>query len=317
MGLMDYKRSFDQDYGGKLLDPGNLFDSHEKLDLSGVKQAQDRAFGTQDKLADERANFGGLFNPEQDSSLHAGQIQNITDLAKIAAGKVPSPVELQLREQAARNAAGAYGQAAALQGGNPGAALRMALDSAFRTNADANIQAGIARAAEQQRAQMALTDALFRTRNQEQNLLGADTDWRKALLSGELGALGAGTGAAKSAADAQAASVAADNQKSGSILGGLGAILSDERTKEDVKPADLDTLADSLKGFRFRYKNGSGGPAGERVGVMAQDAAKGGPAGKRMVNLGNDGHLRLDVGNAVGAALAMSAKALRETRKGA
>lgn len=47
---------------------------------------------------------------------------------------------------------------------------------------------------------------------------------------------------------------------------------------------------------------------------MAQDVAAGGPIGKKMVNLGPDNRLRLDVGNAVGAALAMSAAALRKTK---
>jgi hypothetical protein len=48
---------------------------------------------------------------------------------------------------------------------------------------------------------------------------------------------------------------------------------------------------------------------------MAQDAQKGGPMGRGMVSKGTDGVLRLDAGNMLGAALAMSAEALRRTRK--
>jgi hypothetical protein len=94
----------------------------------------------------------------------------------------------------------------------------------------------------------------------------------------------------------------------------IGQMFSDERLKEDVKPAKLEKLAESLKGFRFRYKDQAHGE-GERVGVMAQDAQKGGPIGKGMVKMDGAGRLKLDVGNAVGAALAMSAQALRETKK--
>jgi hypothetical protein len=47
---------------------------------------------------------------------------------------------------------------------------------------------------------------------------------------------------------------------------------------------------------------------------MAQDALKGGPAGRAMVDDKGGGPLKLDLGNAIGAALAMSAKALRERR---
>lgn len=196
-----------------------------QADLSGVKAAQDRAFGTQDQLAAERAGYGGYFNQGNDTSLAAQQQSNINDLAAAAAGRVASPAELQLQQQAARNAANQYGLAAALQGRSPGAALRQASMGSVATQADTNTQAAIMRAKEQADARNQLITALQSARGQGQNLLQTDMDWRKALLSGQLGALGAGTTAAGNAANASAQNAAAQNAYKGSLIGGGASIL--------------------------------------------------------------------------------------------
>jgi len=195
------------------------------VDLSGVRAAQDRAFGTQDQLAAERAGFGGNYNPGNDTSLAAQQQMNINGLAAAASGRVPSPAELQLQQQAARNAANSYGTAAALQGRSPGAALRMGTLGAVNTQAATNAQAAIQRAQDTQAAQQQLIQALSSARGQGQNLLAQDMDWRKALLSGQLGALGAGTTAAGNEANAQSQAAAAQNAYKGSLIGGGASIL--------------------------------------------------------------------------------------------
>lgn len=221
-GSKDY---FDQ-HGGKLLDPGNIFDSHGHVDLSPLTHAMDNAFGVEKQLGDERAGYAGLFNPANDAMLGAQEQGNITGLRDIASGRATSPVELQLQQQAARNSAGAYGTAAALQGRNPGSALRQALDSSFRTNSDANLQAAQVRAQQQQAAQTALIQALASARGQGQNLLSADMDWRKALLNGQLSALDSSSKAAQAYGTAQGGQVAADNAKSGGLVSGIvGGIL--------------------------------------------------------------------------------------------
>jgi hypothetical protein len=194
-------------------------------DLSGVKAAQDRAFGTQDQLAAERAGYGGNYNPGNDTSLAAQQQANINSLAMAASGRVPSPAELQLQQQAARNAANQYGLAAALQGRSPGGALRQASMGSVATQADANTQAAILRAKEQADARNAMIQALASARGQGQNLLQSDMDWRKALLSGQVGALGAGTTAAGNEANAQSQAAAAQNAYKGSLIGGGASIL--------------------------------------------------------------------------------------------
>ena len=286
----------------------------EKTDTSGLKDLQNRAFSREDALDAERANFAGLYNPAKNNALGNDQFRNIDDLFDAAAGRVPSPAEIQLKQQSGLNAGRQFGLAAALQGRNPGAALRSGRLGSQATLADTNIQAAMLRAKEQQDARNMLVQALHAARGDEFDLLRNDTDWRKSLLGESGDALDSAAKAAAAKAEAEAKNTAAQNQFNGDLFKAGASIFSDERMKTDVKPADLDTLADSLKGFRFRYKDKANGD-GERVGIMAQDAAKGGPAGKRMVNLDGNGKMRLDVGNAVGAALAMSAKALRESKQ--
>ena len=198
-------------------------------DLSGVKQAQANAFGLQNQLGGERAAYAGNYNPATDTGLAGQQQTNIDQLAAAAAGRVPSPAELQLQQQAARNAANQYGLAAALQGRSPGAALRQASMGSVATQADANTQAAILRAKEQADARNQLITALQSARGQGQNLLQNDTDWRKALLAGQIGALGAGTTAAGNEAQASAQNAAARNSLLGGLISGgagiLGAVL--------------------------------------------------------------------------------------------
>jgi hypothetical protein len=286
----------------------------EKASTANLTAAMNRAFGTQDKLAAERAGFGGHFDPASDRYGAMRQRMLAADLAGAAAGKVPSLAEIQLRRQAGVNAARQFGLAAALQGRNPGAALRSGRLGALATQAGTNVDAAMLRAGEQERARALLGQVLAQQRAGDQGLLGADVDWRKALLGGEVKTLDSGIDAAGAQFKGENLNAAATNQFNMEGAKAIGQMFSDERLKEDVKPAKLEKLAESLKGFRFRYKDQAHGE-GERVGVMAQDAQKGGPIGKGMVKMDGAGRLKLDVGNAVGAALAMSAQALRETKK--
>lgn len=186
---------------------------------ANLTAAMNRAFGMSDAFGGERANYATHYNPGRDDMLANKQNNNIRSLEDTVAGRTPSPAELQLREQASRNAAGAYGQAAALQGRNPGAALRAALDSSFRTNADANIQAGIRRAADQQAAQQALVQALATARGQGQNLLTADNDWLGKLLNAQVQATKIGADAAGDQFKAENTNAAAKNQFNSDIGG--------------------------------------------------------------------------------------------------
>jgi hypothetical protein len=288
-----------------------------KPSTANLDEQMGRANSLGDQLAGERAGYATHYNPGRDDMLAVQQNNNISDLSRAAAGKVASPAEIQLQKMAGMNAARQFGLAAALQGRNPGAAMRSARLGSIATQAATNVDAATLRAQEEQAARNQLIQALASARGQGQNLLSLDNGAQNALLQAQLEALGIGTKAAGAQFDAENKNAAAQNQFDGNIMNMFGGMIKSDRTaKTDIKPRDLTKLAGAIKGYGFRYKDPADGP-GERVGVMAQDVAKGGPAGKLIVRRGPGRKLHLDVGNAIGAALAMSAQALRESRKAA
>lgn len=289
----------------------------EKANTANLDEARGRAFGLSDQLGAERAGYPTHYNPNRDERLAGGQERNISDLAAAAAGNVASPAEIQLQKMAGLNAARQFGLASALQGRNPGAAMRSARLGSIATQAATNVDAAALRAQEQAAARNQLIQALASARGQGQNLLQLDNGAQSDLLHAQLQALGIGEKAAGDQFNAENKNAAAGNQFNGGILQSIiGGITSDRTAKTDIKPRDFSKLADSIKGYSFRYKDAADGE-GERVGVMAQDVEKGGPAGKLIIRRRPGQKLRLDVGNAIGAALAMSAQALRESRKAA
>lgn len=199
------------------LDPGNLLHA-EKPDLSGLQQAQDTAFGFGKSLGDERANFVGNYNPQNEQDIRARQTGALDMLGAAAAGTTPSVAELQLRQQAARNAAGAYGTAAALQGRSPGTALRSAQNAGVAVQGQTNADAAILRAKEMSDARNQYIQGLSGVRTGDQNLLGYDTDWRKTLLGAQGEAVGQGVGAAQALGQANTTAAGANNIFKGGII---------------------------------------------------------------------------------------------------
>jgi hypothetical protein len=108
------------------------------------------------------------------------------------------------------------------------------------------------------------------------------------------------------------ASMEEERRRSGAQFGGglaaagIGALMmSDERAKENVEPAEVD-LDEFMKGLtvnKFEYKNPENGQ-GEHFGPMAQDFEKS-PVGKSMVAEGDDGMKRVDYGKASGVMMAV------------
>src|SRR6478609_8444380 len=88
--------------------------------------ASANARALQNRFLSQSQRFRGAYDPSQVALNTSGQNQNIADLQAAAAGTVPSAAQIQLQQQGAQNAAGAYGLAAALQGRNPGQALMTA-----------------------------------------------------------------------------------------------------------------------------------------------------------------------------------------------
>lgn len=190
-----------------------------QADLSGVKKAQEDAFGLQQALGAERAGYTGAYDPTQRAQLYTQQQQNIAGLTAQANGTAPSAAELQLRAAAARGEAGQYGLAAALQGRNTGAALRSARIGSANILGQENEQAAALRAQEQARAQSELAQALSGMQALNAGYRAQDIGEKGNLLGAQTGALGAEVGAATGAANASTAAAGAKNQLYGGLIG--------------------------------------------------------------------------------------------------
>lgn len=323
--------------------------SPDKADSSGLNAVRDKALGTQDALTGRLQTLEQnptvapqsqlvQLDQTQIDPLRGRQTGALDLLTDAATGRVPSAAEILGRDQANRAAAQAYGSAAALQGGSSsGGALRQALDAGTQLVGDANTQLMAARAKEMSDARGQLVQGIGAARGQEsadattnanldqnKNLAntqaavtthGQDVSEKGDLISGQNTALGIGASTEKAKVDADTANAASANAYKGAIVGGVAGaipkIVSDRRAKTDVHGADLVQLAENAPGYTFEYKDPKNGP-GRRVSVMAQDVGRS-RMGKDMVQMDDDGDLVLDGANSLGAALAMSAKALRET----
>lgn len=275
--------------------------------------------------------------------LRQRQTTALDQLQAAANGTVPSAAEILGKDQANRAAAQAYGNAAALQGGSSsGGALRQALDAQTQIQGDANTQLMAARAKEMSDARQQLVQGISGARgqestdattnanlNQNRNLAntnasvtthGQDVTEKGDLVNAQNTSLGIAGTAAKAKADADAANAASANALKGAEIGAgagvvttVGKALSDRRAKEHFGSVDLVQLAEDIPGKTWDYKDPANGP-GRRLGIVAQDAMKS-KIGKDMVQLGPDNELVLDGANSLGAALAMSAEALRRVAK--
>lgn len=279
--------------------------------------------GLQTQFGNLAGAFKGAYDPTQAGINTGNQNANITQLQAQANGTAPSAAELQLQQQGAKNAAGAYGLAAALQGRNPGQALMSAQNTALQTQAGTNAQAAQMRAQEQATGQTALAGALSGMQGQQTALRSQDLGNVQSLYGNQLAAGGQQVTAAGGVMGANTTNAATSNSYNGAVLNAAGgaaaaAAKSDRTEKTDIKAVGdgpLMKLAEALKAYGFEYKHpGTPGEApGARGGIMAQDAVKGGDPGG-MVKTDAFGKLDLDIGNAAGTALAMSAAALRRTK---
>lgn len=312
-------------YGKSLPIVGGILSGPQTADTSPSQGAVNSAtklqkyFATQGQTSPfNQGQQAGVLGQQQANVGVQGQ--NIAGLQNIASGLAPSAAQIQLQQQGAANAANQFGAAAALQGRDPGAALRMATTGAVNTQAATNAQAAQQRAADMATAQGQLTGAIQGQGSTLGNMQNQSIGAAQNYAGNQLGALGQGVNASTGLQNANNTNAASNNAYYGGILSGAAgagaaaAVKSDRTSKTDVQHADLDKLADALQAFAFKYKAGEG-PGGQRVGIMAQDALKGGPVGRGMVDRGGDGKLQLDGSNAVGAALAMASEALKRTKR--
>lgn len=104
------------------------------------------------------------------------------------------------------------------------------------------------------------------------------------MQSGQMGALAGGLQNAGAMQNQNAnAQYAANAQLTGSALSAVGgliggaALMSDERAKENMRPSndiDVEDFLRQLVPYRFKYKQDTGLPQDDRLGVIAQDLEK-------------------------------------------
>ena len=93
----------------------------------------------------------------------------------------------------------------------------------------------------------------------------------------------------------------------GGMLGGMA--MSDEREKtniEEVSDEDLQELRESIKAYKFNYKDKKNG-VGDWIGVMAQDLENS-KIGRELVETGEDGKKRINMKKVGSLFLATMAK---------
>jgi hypothetical protein len=219
-------------------------------------------------------------------------------LRRVASGQDSVSAE-QLRQGLQQNLAGQRSMAAGASPQNSAMAARTAAMQSARLGSGLAGQQAVAGLQERQGAQKALADMIMQQRQQD---LQASLGSRGNAIQG----YGAGNAGTPEKSNVE--------KYGGAIMGGLGAIMSDRRLKEDIKGGDkaANAALEGLRSYTYKYKDEKHGK-GERLGIMAQDLEKAGlkhavietPEGKAV----HGGHLAAS-NTAMVAALARRVKRL-------
>jgi hypothetical protein len=131
------------------------------------------------------------------------------------------------------------------------------------------------------------------------------------MQSGQMGAIAGGLQNASNMQNQNAiAQYGANAQLTGSALSAIGtavgSIRSDKRDKENIRESDdidIDNFLKQLVPYRFKYKEDTGLPQNDRLGVMAQDLEKS-RIGSEIVREDSDNIKNIDLQEAVPKILA-------------
>lgn len=216
-------------YGKSLPIVGGILSGPQTADTSPSQGAVNSAtklqkyFATQGQTSPfNQGQQAGVLGQQQANVGVQGQ--NIAGLQNIASGLAPSAAQIQLQQQGAANAANQFGAAAALQGRDPGAALRMATTGAVNTQAATNAQAAQQRAADMATAQGQLTGAIGNQANTLGSMQNQSIGAAQNYAGNQLGALGQGVNASTGLQNANNANAASNNAYYGGILSGAAGI---------------------------------------------------------------------------------------------
>lgn len=233
----------------------------------------------------------------------------------------PSMAEMQLRNASQRNMMESLALSARGRGGNIAGMGQQAMASNAYAGQQLGRDAAMLRAQEQQAAQAAYAGMANQLSGQGFNYSQLNAQTGLGASQNALGWYSAERGMDMQKQEADRAFAlglydrGADLVKS--VAGGVGGgaqagMMSDERSKEGIRPTSLaaSQAVGELTPAVYNYKPGYG-PGGSRVGPMAQDLEQN-PLTQSLVTEGPDGLKRVDVGGL--AALATAASAEQEGR---
>lgn len=208
----------------------------------------------------------------------------------LANGTGPNPAQAQLAQATQANVANQAAQAA----GQRGASQNVGMIARGAANQGANIQqqaAGQAATMGAQQQVQGLQGMAGIAGQQVNNLAGAQQNYNQNNL-GSIGAYNGALGSFMGGANTAETSIELANNKNqsglfGGLLSGGSGILSDERAKTNVKPADakIKDFLDKAGAHEYSYKDPSqpGAAPGKQVGPMAQELEQS-ELGAKMVN---------------------------------
>jgi hypothetical protein len=264
-------------YGGLIDFTGmdNKSSAGPRLDMSRY-DTREQAKKYEDLMAVERQK-----NIER-NDFAAGANQNlIKDLQAQAAGQGPSLADAQLKAASNRNLSQMMAAASASRGGNAGLQQRQVRQQGAQAGREVAETSAINRMQEQQQARNMLANQL----NSQQQMAGANvrdyttgglqaaTDPYKLLSQFEETRFAQDV-ARRNGVKEQQSAIQGGGMQAASTIGSMFAG-SDERGKENIKPADkkvqafLDAL--SAKSYNYKDTNKPGTAEGTRTGIMAQD----------------------------------------------
>lgn len=242
----------------------------------------------------------------------AGQQRAYDAYASMAVGNGPSVAETQQQAGLSRAIASQQGMAAQASGGNLAGQMRQAQAAGAGMQMQGIQDAAMLRAQEQQQAMAGMAGTA--------NAMGSQG------LQQQLGYAGLGQDARQSQLDAQMQwqQLQLEAQKfrherasnwanfgvegAGKVIGSiLGAVVSDERAKDEIEPTNLSAsyAVGTLKPKEFSYKPGYG-PYGRKIGFSAQDV-QASPLGQQLVIDTPQGKM-IDTQNAAMVGLAATAE---------
>lgn len=301
----DYKRFFD---------PGDFFHSapsNAPTQFGNNDQFQSLMRGGQ---GDPNAAYWSqdvTHTPLQNDPFRQAQLAQMQQLQGIASGQQQGAGELAAQRQIANALAAQQAQAMMARGGNAALAQRNAANQSAALGISGVGLGQQAALTDQQAAQgqLAGVQTAGRQGDLATNQLNSGNylQLMNQLNQRDMSKYNAdlGIGAQKDQADAA---------KSGGLIAGLGAIISDERLKTDVADADddIDEMLDALAPKSGRYKDSKHGD-GEWNWVMAQDMERS-KAGRRVVRE-VDGDKVLDTNKTISTLLATAARLNKRVRK--